>query len=108
MGALRIVHLVAACRPVSNIMKVCLVLSCLLALSAAVPAANFRRLVQPRNDLTCNLCVTLLTQLDDFITSDTTEGEIVEFVEQICSALGSLGIPSCQPNRIERLGNIWG
>merc|ERR1711890_42177 len=68
-------HLVLACRSVS-IMKVCLVLSC--------------RLVQPRNDLTCNLCVTVLTQLDNFITSDTTEGEIVEFVEQICSALGAL------------------
>merc|ERR1711937_1131863 len=30
------------------------------------------------------------TDLDEFITSDTTEQQIVEFVEQLCSAIGQL------------------
>merc|ERR1711910_316281 len=44
----------------------------------------------PTNDLTCSICVDVVTDLDNFITSDTTEQQIVEFVEQICSALGSI------------------
>merc|ERR1712080_386058 len=36
------------------------------------------------------LCTDIITDLDDFITSDTTEAEIVAFVEQLCSAIGAL------------------
>ena len=37
----------------------------------------------PSNELLCSLCVDIVTDLDEFITSDTTEQQIVEFVEQV-------------------------
>merc|ERR1712189_3413 len=62
-------------------MKAVLVLlSCLLATAFSAP----------KNDLTCSICVDIVTDLDNFITSDTTEQEIVHFVEQICEALGAI------------------
>ena len=36
-----------------------------------------------RNELTCDICVDVMTDLDEFITSDTTEEEIVNFVKQV-------------------------
>merc|ERR1711910_193820 len=47
-------------------------------------------LVRPRNELTCNICLDIMRDLDDFITSDTTEQEIVDAIKGICKALGSL------------------
>merc|ERR1712106_667656 len=35
-------------------------------------------------------CVDIITDLDEFLTSDTTEEEILNFVKEICHALGSL------------------
>merc|ERR1711981_1209872 len=70
--------------------KFALVFASLLALSAAASTAQFKRLVQPKNAITCQLCTTIITDLDNFITSDTTEAEIVAFVEQLCSAIGAL------------------
>merc|ERR1712154_720663 len=61
-------------------MGVFVLLSCLMATA----------LCAPKNDLTCSICVDIVTDLDNFITSDTTEQQIVEFVEQICSALGAI------------------
>eukprot|EP00092_Neocalanus_flemingeri_P074826 GFUD01092590.1.p2 GENE.GFUD01092590.1~~GFUD01092590.1.p2 ORF type:complete len:116 (-),score=41.96 GFUD01092590.1:33-344(-) len=55
-------------------------LSCLVASTVSAP----------KNDLTCSICVDVVTDIDNFLTSDTTEQEIVEFVEQICSALGAI------------------
>merc|ERR1712098_412987 len=43
-----------------------------------------------RNELTCSICMDIMTDLDEFITSDTTEQEIVDFVKQICAALGQI------------------
>jgi len=43
-----------------------------------------------RNDLTCSICVDIITDLDNFITSDTTEDQIVAYAKEICHALGSL------------------
>merc|ERR1719278_66498 len=43
-----------------------------------------------RNDLTCSICVVIITDLDNFITSDTTEDQIVAFAKEICHTLGSL------------------
>ena len=37
---------------------------------------------EPRNDLLCTICVDVVTDLDNFITSDTTEAEIIAFLEQ--------------------------
>ena len=48
-------------------------LSCLMASA----------LCAPKNDLTCSICVDVVTDLDNFITSDTTEQQIIDFVEQV-------------------------
>merc|ERR1712062_818308 len=39
-------------------------------------------LVLPRNDLTCSICMDIMQDLDDFITSDTTEQQIGDFIIQ--------------------------
>merc|ERR1712236_86247 len=44
----------------------------------------------PKNDLTCTICVDVVTDLDNWITSDTTEQQIVDFVKEICAALGAI------------------
>jgi len=38
----------------------------------------------------CDICIDLVTLLEDWITEDTTADEIAAFVEQFCSALGPL------------------
>merc|ERR1712037_344355 len=43
-------------------------LSALVASSQAVPKS--------RNELTCSICIDIITDLDNFITSDTTEDQI--------------------------------
>ena len=35
------------------------------------------------NALTCAICIDLVTDIDEFLTSDTTEDQIVQFVEQV-------------------------
>ena len=37
---------------------------------------------QPR-DLLCDICVDVVTDLDEWLTSDATEGEIVHFMESV-------------------------
>merc|ERR1712241_977090 len=64
------------------IMKVLIVLASLVLAASA--------LVQPRNELTCSICMDIMQDLDDFITSDTTEQEIVDAIKEICKALGQL------------------
>ena len=48
----------------------------------------------PKNDLTCSICVDVVTDIDNFITSDTTEQEIVDFVKEVKSS--STYSPLCQ------------
>merc|ERR1712154_637810 len=59
-------------------MKVLFIVACLLL------AVSAKGLPEPRNELTCSICV------DIIITSDSTEQEIIDFVKQICSALGAI------------------
>merc|ERR1711860_140244 len=63
-------------------MRVLIVLSCFLAVAFSMPKSG--------NQLTCDICVDLMTDLDAFITSDTTEDQIVEYVDQLCAAIGQL------------------
>merc|ERR1712154_581801 len=65
-------------------MKVLFIVACLLL------AVSAKGLPEPRNELTCSICVDIMTDLDNFITSDSTEQEIIDFVKQICSALGAI------------------
>jgi len=37
------------------------------------------------NDLTCTICVDIVTDIDEFITDDTTEQQILDFFNQICT-----------------------
>merc|ERR1712113_520089 len=63
-------------------MKLLLVLACVILAVSATP--------QTKNELTCSICMDVMTDLDEFITSDTTEQEIVDFVKQLCHALGAI------------------
>ena len=40
--------------------------------------------------LLCDVCVDVVTDIDQFLTSDTTIDEILKFVEGICHALGAI------------------
>ena len=65
----------------------------LAVLSAILPPTS----PQPLGDsLVCNICVDILTDLDTWLTSDSTEEEIVEWVSQICHALGQLISPDLE------------
>merc|ERR1712029_1072529 len=65
---------------IHNTMKVLIALFCLLAVALASPS--------PKNAFTCDLRVDIITDIDEFLTSDTTEQQIVDFVKEICAALG--------------------
>ena len=56
-----------------SLLQFLVVLSCLAATCLAAP----------RNELTCSLCTDIITDIDNFITSDKTEEQIVEFVSQV-------------------------
>merc|ERR1712179_616151 len=59
-----------------------LLLASLLVSGSSIPKGG--------NSLTCAICIDLVTDIDEFLTSDTTEQQIVEFVEQLCKALGAI------------------
>ena len=40
--------------------------------------------------LLCDVCVDVVTDLDEWLTSDTTIDEILKFVEGLCHALGAI------------------
>jgi len=46
-----------------------------------------------RNDLLCNICLDIVTDIDSWITSDTTEDQIVDWLHMICEKLGELLSP---------------
>ena len=61
-------------------------MKCALLLAATLALA----LAAPRNQLTCDICVDVITDLGNFITEDTTEAQIVEWFKEICHVMGSL------------------
>merc|ERR1712114_100487 len=67
---------------VSTMKVAILLVSGLVASTLAAPKVD--------NVLTCSICTDVMTDIDNFITSDTTEQQIVDFVEQICAALGAI------------------
>merc|ERR1712105_444932 len=52
--------------------------------------ASAQAVPKSRNELTCSICIDIITDLDNFITSDTTEDQIVAFFKELCHTLGSL------------------
>lgn len=48
------------------------------------PAVVYKLAVQPK-DLMCDICLDVVTDLDNWITSETTINEIVHFMEGVSS-----------------------
>ena len=44
----------------------------------------------PKNALTCTLCTDIIGDLADFITDETTEQQIVDFVKELCHLMGTI------------------
>merc|ERR1711970_1500025 len=61
-------------------MKSALAFLCLAALLAPSRASA----------ITCQICVDIVTDIDNFITSETTEDDILAFFNQICEAVDQL------------------
>ncbi len=38
---------------------------------------------QTKNELTCDICIDVITDLDNWLTSDKTEQEIVDFMKEV-------------------------
>merc|ERR1712244_123015 len=57
----------------------------LLVLLGLTQAANN----QPK-DLLCDICIDVVTDIDEGLTSDQTMEDIIHFVEGLCSALGAI------------------
>merc|ERR1712241_518236 len=57
----------------------------LLVLLGLTQAANN----QPK-DLLCDICIDVVTDIDEWLTSDQTMDDILHFVEGLCSALGAI------------------
>merc|ERR1712240_837012 len=41
-------------------------------------------------DLVCDICIEAVTQFDEWLTEDSTETEIIHWVEQICGAISHI------------------
>eukprot|EP00091_Calanus_sinicus_P006958 TRINITY_DN17797_c0_g1_i1.p1 TRINITY_DN17797_c0_g1~~TRINITY_DN17797_c0_g1_i1.p1 ORF type:complete len:106 (+),score=38.10 TRINITY_DN17797_c0_g1_i1:120-437(+) len=62
----------------------------LIISTLALLATLGSNLAAPRNELTCEICIDIITDIDNFITSETTEDEILAFFNQICEAVDQL------------------
>merc|ERR1712080_163970 len=60
----------------------------LLVLATAIVAKPNN--IKTNNELTCIICVDLVTDIDEWITSDKTEQEILDFFNQICDLADQL------------------
>jgi len=45
------------------------------------------------DDILCTVCITIVTDIDSWLTSDTTEDQIVEWMYGLCEKLGDLLSP---------------
>ena len=69
-------------------MKIALVALALVAVASAELTPRQKavsHLIQKmeNKDIFCDVCVVIIQDLDDFITSDTTEEDIIQFVENV-------------------------
>merc|ERR1712228_739990 len=66
-----------------------LLISSALALVQPLPRDLLRE--QPETkDLLCDICIDVITDLDQWLTSDSTEDQIVEWIEQVCDLLSAI------------------
>ena len=54
-----------------------------IALSLLIIASAQAGKVEQPKDLLCDICVDIVTDIDEWITSDTTMDEIINFVEGV-------------------------
>merc|ERR1712051_436312 len=75
-------------RSSSNMLNVffsSLLISSTLALVQPLPRE------QPETkDLLCDICIDVITDLDQWLNSDSTEDQIVEWIEQVCDLLSAI------------------
>ena len=63
-------------------MKAALILTALLATALALP--------KNKNALTCDICMDVLTDIDEFLTDETTVDQIIAMFKELCWEMGSL------------------
>merc|ERR1711971_1288302 len=65
-----------------------------LFFSSSLALVHPRDLLQDQGpepkDLLCDICIDVITDLDQWLTSDSTEDQIVEWIEQVCDLLSAL------------------
>merc|ERR1711862_895120 len=67
-----------------------LLVSSSLALMQPLPKDLLRDQGPETKDLLCDICIDVITDLDQWLTSDSTEDQIVEWIEQVCDLLSAL------------------
>merc|ERR1711997_1316511 len=67
-----------------------LLISSSLALVQPLPRDLLRDQGPEPKDLLCDICIDVITDLDQWLTSDSTEDQIVEWIEQVCDLLSAL------------------
>ena len=60
-----------------------LLVSSSLALMQPLPKDLLRDQGPETKDLLCDICIDVITDLDQWLTSDSTEDQIVEWIEQV-------------------------
>merc|ERR1711993_99085 len=63
--------------------------SLLISSSLALVQPLSRDQPEPK-DLLCDICIDVITDLDQWLTSDSTEDQIVEWIEQVCDLLSAI------------------
>merc|ERR1711928_67228 len=59
------------------------------SLAMVQPSDLLKKGPEPK-DLLCDICIDIITDLDQWLTSDTTEDQIVEWIERVCDLLSAL------------------
>merc|ERR1711997_1072392 len=67
-----------------------LLISSSLALVQPLPRDLLRDQGPEPKDLLCDICIDVITDLDQWLTSDSTEDQIVEWIEQVGDLLSAL------------------
>merc|ERR1712002_832667 len=76
-------------------MKTSLVISCLIAALLIVPSQSAVSgtkdvLLKPADDMMCHFCETVVTKVDEALTSNLAEWEMVHLLNSLCRKIGIL------------------
>ena len=62
-------------------------LSLLLTLASASMASDDLLASRVSDDLLCTICISIVTDIDSWLTSDTTEDQIVQWMYGLCEVI---------------------